>query len=603
MTTIRHIPFYVEMGRDVLLVWCHLPEQPSDHAVLICPPVGHEFINSYRGLRHLADGFARKSIPAFRMEYQGVGDSSGLDTDPDRIQKWLAGIERMYNFIKETCGVKRISLMGLRMGSTLATLASSRIEIEALCLWEPVTEGRRYIREMLALQRTGENADQHVDSTSLEGGGFLITRETMNDILALSMPQMTPAAKHIFLFASDDMPALTGLIEEWSSRNILFRHSSLPGYADMMALPHHSKVPAKAIEEITETLLRANIPARHIDCDSFMKLKDYQQARFDCYTYGLSAKESMDAGGGFPVSETLCYIPNTPLFGILSLPLLRDTEHKPTVLLLNAGSVHRVGPNRNYVYLARQLLSLGFSVMRLDFLGLGDSLHPDPSLENNPYMPEALDNVRDAIAFLKNQHGAKEIILMGLCSGAYASFQFALHSQEASIREIMPINPLTFYWHEGMSLDVAPSNTYFEWNQYQESMRRKDKWMKVLRGEKNILELASTVISVAKIKSKAFTQPILNQVRRLLGVKDIEDLPHDLGQIARHGKQIRFIFAVGDPGHQLLLDGARKTVAKLQDKKSLYMEFIPKANHNFSSHLGRTQLLAKINEHFSKEYE
>ncbi len=87
MTDIQRIPFYIEMGRDVLLAWAHLPNQPIDHAVIICPPVGHEFINSYRGLRHFADGFARKGITTFRIEYQGVGDSSGLDTDPNRIQK------------------------------------------------------------------------------------------------------------------------------------------------------------------------------------------------------------------------------------------------------------------------------------------------------------------------------------------------------------------------------------------------------------------------------------------------------------------------------------------------------------------------------------
>ncbi|KXK16024.1 MAG: hypothetical protein UZ14_CFX002000200 [Chloroflexi bacterium OLB14] len=97
---IERIPFYIEMGKDVLLAWCHLPEHPTDHAVLICPPVGHEFVNSYRGLRHLADGFAEKGVTTFRMEYQGVGDSSGLDTDPDRLQKWVSSIERAANFIK-----------------------------------------------------------------------------------------------------------------------------------------------------------------------------------------------------------------------------------------------------------------------------------------------------------------------------------------------------------------------------------------------------------------------------------------------------------------------------------------------------------------------
>jgi hypothetical protein len=40
-------------------------------------------------------------------------------------------------------------------------------------------------------------------------------------------------------------------------------------------------------------------------------------------------------------------------------------------------------------------------------------------------------------------------------------------------------------------------------------------------------------------------------------------------------------------------------VDKLLREKKIEIEFIPKANHNFSSHLGRTQLLKKISEHFS----
>ena len=601
--SIERIPFYIEMGRDVLLAWCHLPEKPSDHAVIICPPVGHEFINSYRGLRHLADDFAQKGIPAFRMEYQGTGDSSGLDTDPERVQKWLDSIECVSNFIKQTCGVKRVSLLGLRMGATLATMISARIEVEALLCWVPVVEGRRYIREMLALQRTGENADLDVDSTSLEGGGFVITRETMNELISLSMLETDPQAKHIFLFSTNDLPSPTDLIEGWSARGFNIHHSTLPGYADMMALPHHSKVPHQAIEEITNHLITAVNHTAPIDRAPFLALEQCQQTRYDCYTYGLSAKESMDAGGGFPVTETVCRIPQTPLFGILSLPLLRDAEHKPTILLLNAGSVHRIGPNRNYVYIARQLLSLGFPVLRLDFLGLGDSIREEFEKENDPYMAEALDNVQHAICFLKDRIGANDVILMGLCSGAYASFQSAVHLEEDVIHEIVPINPLTFYWKEGMSLDVAPSNTYFDWNQYQQSMRRKDKWMKVLRGEKNLLEVIPTVVSIIRLKTEALIEVSVNQVRRWFGNTDIEDLPHDLNKIASRNIHTKFIFADNDPGIQLLMDGAAKTVRELLERKAIHIETIPKANHNFSSHRGRVQLLAKINDHFSKNYE
>lgn len=593
MTKIERTPFYIEMGRDVLVAWAHLPSEPTDHAVVICPPVGHEFINSYRGLRYFADGFARKGITTFRMEYQGVGDSSGLDTDPNRIEQWMQSIERVTQFIKENCGIKRVSLFGLRMGGTLAALVSHKLELEALACWEPVVEGRRYIREMLALQRTGENAGLDVDSSSLEGGGFLITRETMNDLMAISLPQVNIRAKHLMLFSSDDLPEPSTLIEAWQ-----VHHGSLPGYADMMSLPHHSKVPAQAIETITESFLRLNIPAEKI---SIPDLTSMQQARYDCYTYGLSAKESMDAGGGFPVTETLCRIPNTPLFGILSLPLLRDAEHKPTVLMLNAGSVHRIGPNRNYVYIARQLLSLGFNVMRLDFLGLGDSPHPNPEKENDPYVPEAVENVRQTLRFLKDHHNVNDVVLMGICSGAYTSFQSALHLEEDIIHEVVPINPLTFYWKEGMSLDVAPAEYYFSLEGYQQSFMKKEKWKKLFSGEKRLAEVFSTLVVILRLKVAAFFNPFIHRLTWTLGVRNIEDLAWDLDIIAKRGVKVNFFFADHDPGIKLLKEGAGKTLEKLTRKGVLSISLIPKANHNFSSHLGRTRLLKKINDHFSDE--
>ena len=45
----------------------------------------------------------------------------------------------------------------------------------------------------------------------------------------------------------------------------------------------------------------------------------------------------------------------------------------PTVVLLNAGIVHRVGPNRMHVLLARALAAAGISSLRFDMSGIGDS--------------------------------------------------------------------------------------------------------------------------------------------------------------------------------------------------------------------------------------
>jgi len=603
-TQIERIPFYIETGREVLLAWCHLPQKPTDHAVIICPPVGHEFINSYRGLRHLADGFAKAGITAFRLDYQGVGDSSGLDTDPHRIHNWLTSIEHLNDFIREHCAINHVSLFGLRMGATLASMLAEKMDIVSLLCWVPVVEGRRYIREMLALQRTGENASLDVDSISLEGGGFLITRETMDEISSLTMLKTTPSkAKHLVLFHSHDLPTPNELIQHWSSSHSDFKHSALPGYATMMELPHNSQVPFAAIDAIVEAGMQTHQNAQNVERALFLGLKKYQEGRFDCYTYGASARESMDAGGGFPIKESICHFSDEALFGIMSQPMLRDDENKPTILLLNAGAVHRVGPSRNYIYIARQLLSLGFNVMRMDFLGLGDSIHPDISRENNPYTPEALNNIHAAMQYLKDSQHGTEVILMGVCSGAYASFQAALQLEEMSIREIAPINPLTFYWKEGMSLDVPALEHHWNWNRYASNMKKQDAWIKLLKGKINIKDILVTIFSRALDKARTFNRSSLNSIKRLLGGKRLEDLNYDINKLHAQGIKMSFFFSDLDPGYKILIESTGRAAHKLIKNKVIEISFVTKANHNFSSHLGRSRLLAQITQHFSTRYK
>ena len=62
------------------------------------------------------------------------------------------------------------------------------------------------------------------------------------------------------------------------------------------------------------------------------------------------------------------------LFGILTTPDEEvRVEGAPIALILNAGIVHRIGPFRLNVDIARQLAELGFSTLRMDLSGLGDS--------------------------------------------------------------------------------------------------------------------------------------------------------------------------------------------------------------------------------------
>src|ERR1700737_655956 len=63
------------------------------------------------------------------------------------------------------------------------------------------------------------------------------------------------------------------------------------------------------------------------------------------------------------------------LFGILSLPSvpLRTSQELPVFVFLTAGMTHRVGPHRLHVALCRELARLGFTSLRVDLAGTGDS--------------------------------------------------------------------------------------------------------------------------------------------------------------------------------------------------------------------------------------
>jgi pimeloyl-ACP methyl ester carboxylesterase len=105
-----------------------------------------------------------------------------------------------------------------------------------------------------------------------------------------------------------------------------------------------------------------------------------------------------------------------PIFGVMTEPAA-DIVHKdhPTVLLVNAGLLGRIGPFRLHVILARELARMGFRTLRLDLSGIGDSgRHRD----NRPRVEQHLNDIRDAMDYLEKERGATKFIVMGICTGA-----------------------------------------------------------------------------------------------------------------------------------------------------------------------------------------
>ncbi|HEY6552491.1 MAG TPA: alpha/beta fold hydrolase [Vicinamibacteria bacterium] len=112
--------------------------------------------------------------------------------------------------------------------------------------------------------------------------------------------------------------------------------------------------------------------------------------------------------------------PTRELVGIMTEPRGEEAKEGPAVILLNAGLVHRVGPNRLYVHLARELASAGFRSLRFDLSGIGDSRS-----RNEPFLQAAVADTRGAMDFVSSTRATQRFVLMGICSGADLALQVA----------------------------------------------------------------------------------------------------------------------------------------------------------------------------------
>jgi pimeloyl-ACP methyl ester carboxylesterase len=97
----------------------------------------------------------------------------------------------------------------------------------------------------------------------------------------------------------------------------------------------------------------------------------------------------------------------------------------PAVVLMNPGTLHRVGVSRFNVRLARQLARRGHPSIRFDFSGLGDS---EPREDGLTFRDSAVDEIGVAIDAVLDEFGERPVVLCGLCTGAAMSF-------EASVRD------------------------------------------------------------------------------------------------------------------------------------------------------------------------
>lgn len=246
------------------------------------------------------------------------------------------------------------------------------------------------------------------------------------------------------------------------------------------------------------------------------------------------------------------------MVGLLTLPIER-TSLSP-VIIPNAGIVHRVGPHRLHVKLARHLAKQGYPVLRFDLHGLGDSA---PAETGKSLEAQAVQDIRAAIDAVK----ASEVILIGLCSGADNSMR-AVPSDDR-IRKLVLLDPHVY--------ETA---------------------------------LAKTEITARKLMSPG---KLIGKIRKLFS-QHLPDKSYEVTAVAQRHPITKEMFleqlsTILDRGGDVLIrytDFVKDTVSRsehffaafpeLRNSEKLQVDVDPRADHTYTTLFSQMRLLSRISE-------
>jgi pimeloyl-ACP methyl ester carboxylesterase len=200
-------------------------------------------------------------------------------------------------------------------------------------------------------------------------------------------------------------------------------------------------------------------------------------------------------------------------------------------VFLNAGVVHRVGPNRLHVTAARRLADDGFLSVRFDLSGLGDS---EARRDTLPFDQAAVREVRDVMTEIEREYRVSRFVLAGLCSGAVAAFRGAL-ADDRVVGAVL-INPQGFVQSaEWQAHVVGRAQARRYWSQ---KVFRAESWRRALTGRSNYRHL----IEVVKRRTVAAFRPpsAVAQVARGLST--------EFQRLTERGVRIMLACSEGDLG-------------------------------------------------------
>lgn len=420
------VPLWFTSGPHDLFGWLdHPPDGRLRGGVVLCPPIGYELISAHDTFRQLAERLSERGFVVLRFDYPGTGDSTDPEPEEHLDRAWQDSVVSASAVLRRA-GAPWIAAVGMRMGATLlASPAAQRPQADALVLWDPCPSGASFFRQQHALLRVSRYEIPADPTATTAGIAILDAVYPADQAERLSAMRITnghPYLAEHMLVLSRQRPESHPLYEHFDGRGATWR--KIDGQPDLLDISStEAIIPDASVELVADWLA------------------DVAPQTTGPLVVNEPMRTAVELSNGEGV-ERSARLGDLGLFGMVSEPS-RPLDGAPLMVFLNVGTEVHIGPGRLWVELSRRLVRLGFSSLRMDLSAIGDS-PSRPGQARVSYSPFVLDDIRQATRALRPDDPSN-VVLIGLCSGAYA----ALHAgQQLGVRGAVAINPV-------LDMDVA----------------------------------------------------------------------------------------------------------------------------------------------------
>lgn len=262
------------------------------------------------------------------------------------------------------------------------------------------------------------------------------------------------------------------------------------------------------------------------------------------------------------------------LVGVLTRPAGTGSPLSPLgFVLVGAGLLHSVGPNRLYVRISRRLAARGHVVLRYDAAGIGDSAAPSGGDETT-HDPRRVTEA--AFELVRAETGASRFALIGICSGATLAFQTAVEQECAVGLALANVDVGGFDAALDDELRWRMARRYYGGMAWM----RHASWRRFLTGRSNYAKILGVIGHAWKgRRDKLSGQPWAGQ------------LAEDLTRLNRRPVELLIIASEIDISADYVAVVRRTTPAAVLATERVTLHVVQGADHTFTLKAHQTELL------------